>query len=177
MPHSHEHEHHHDRSCACCAHEHGHGGEEKSGSARLIWLAAAAILFLLGLLSRGAVSVSLFLAAYLAAGFGILKEAVENLVHGELFDETFLMALASIGAICIGEYGEAAAVMLLFQLGEFLQDKAVDSSRDAIRALMDIRPDTANLFENGNVREVHAAEVRVGDLIEVHAGERIPLDG
>lgn len=177
MPHSHEHEHHHDRSCACCAHEHGHGGEEKSGSARLVWLAAAAILFLLGLLSRGAVSVSLFLAAYLAAGFGILKEAVENLVHGELFDETFLMALASIGAICIGEYGEAAAVMLLFQLGEFLQDKAVDSSRDAIRALMDIRPDTANLFENGNVREVHAAEVCVGDLIEVHAGERIPLDG
>ena len=177
MPHSHEHEHHHDRGCACCAHEHGHGGEEKSGSARLVWLAAAAILFLLGLLSRGAVSVSLFLAAYLAAGFGILKEAVENLVHGELFDETFLMALASIGAICIGEYGEAAAVMLLFQLGEFLQDKAVDSSRDAIRALMDIRPDTANLFENGSVREVHAAEVRVGDLIEVHAGERIPLDG
>ena len=177
MPHSHEHEHHHDRGCACCAHEHGHGGEEKSGSARLVWLAAAAILFLLGLLSRGAVSVSLFLAAYLAAGFGILKEAVENLVHGELFDETFLMALASIGAICIGEYGEAAAVMLLFQLGEFLQDKAVDSSRDAIRALMDIRPDTANLFENGNVREVHAAEVCVGDLIEVHAGERIPLDG
>lgn len=177
MPHSHEHEHHHDRGCACCAHEHGHGGEEKSGSTRLIWLAAAAILFLLGLLSRGAVSVSLFLAAYLAAGFGILKEAVENLVHGELFDETFLMALASIGAICIGEYGEAAAVMLLFQLGEFLQDKAVDSSRDAIRALMDIRPDTANLFENGSVREVHAAEVRVGDLIEVHAGERIPLDG
>lgn len=177
MPHSHEHEHHHDRGCACCAHEHGHGGEEKSGSARLIWLAAAAILFLLGLLSRGAVSVSLFLAAYLAAGFGILKEAVENLVHGELFDETFLMALASIGAICIGEYGEAAAVMLLFQLGEFLQDKAVGSSRDAIRALMDIRPDTANLFENGNVREVHAAEVCVGDLIEVHAGERIPLDG
>ncbi|MGM9573897.1 MAG: heavy metal translocating P-type ATPase [Hominicoprocola sp.] len=177
MPHSHEHEHHHDRGCACCAHEHGHGGEEKSGSARLVWLAAAVILFLLGMLSRGAVSVSLFLAAYLAAGFGILKEAAENLVHGELFDETFLMALASIGAVCIGEYGEAAAVMILFQLGEFLQDKAVDSSRGAIRALMDIRPDTANLFENGNVREVHAAEVRVGDLIEVHAGERIPLDG
>ena len=177
MPHSHEHEHHHDRGCACCAHEHGHGGEEKSGSARLVWLAAAVVLFLLGMLSRGAVSVSLFLAAYLAAGLSILKEAAENLVHGELFDETFLMALASIGAVCIGEYGEAAAVMILFQLGEFLQDKAVDSSRGAIRALMDIRPDTANLFENGNVREVHAAEVRVGDLIEVHAGERIPLDG
>lgn len=177
MPHSHEHEHHYDRGCACCAHEHGHGREEESGSARLVWLAAAVVLFLLGMLSRGAVSVSLFLAAYLAAGLSILKEAAENLVHGELFDETFLMALASIGAVCIGEYGEAAAVMILFQLGEFLQDKAVDSSRGAIRALMDIRPDTANLFENGNVREVHAAEVRVGDLIEVHAGERIPLDG
>lgn len=177
MPHSHEHEHHYDRGCACCAHEHGHGREEESGSARLVWLAAAVVLFLLGMLSRGALSVSLFLAAYLAAGLSILKEAAENLVHGELFDETFLMALASIGAVCIGEYGEAAAVMILFQLGEFLQDKAVDSSRGAIRALMDIRPDTANLFENGNVREVHAAEVRVGDLIEVHAGERIPLDG
>ena len=159
------------------AHEqhHEHGGE--NGNRALYLIGAAAILFALGLLTDGALHVSALLLSYLLVGFGVLKEAVENLLHGELFDETFLMALASIGAICIGEYGEAAAVMLLYQLGEFLQDKAVDFSRDSIRALMDIRPDTANLVENGNIRTVPASEVMVGAQIEVHAGERIPLDG
>ncbi len=158
-------------------HHHEHGGEEGSGL-RLIWITVSALMFLLGLFSKGSVtSTSFFLVAYLSVGWSILKEAVENIVHGELFDENFLMALASIGAICIGEYSEAAAVMLLYQLGELLQDKAVDSSRDSIRALMDIRPDTARLVENGAAQEVPAAEIAVGACIEVHAGERIPLDG
>lgn len=161
MPHSHEH--------------HEHGGEE--GSRALLLIGAAAVLFALGLLTDGALSIAAFVVSYLLVGFGVLKEAVENMLHGELFDENFLMALASIGAICIGEYAEAAAVMILYQIGEFLQDKAVDSSRDSIRALMDIRPDTANLVEDGKVRTVPASEVTVGALIEVHAGERIPLDG
>lgn len=159
-------------------HHHEHGGEEENCLLRLIWIAVSALMFLMGFLSRSSVlSVSFFLVAYLCVGWSVLKEAVENIVHGELFDETFLMTLASIGAICIGEYEEAAAVMILYQLGEFLQDKAVDSSRDSIRALMDLRPDTVNLFENGDIRETDPSEVRVGDLIEVHAGERIPLDG
>lgn len=182
---AHEHIHKHEGGCSCCSahehsHEHGHehGGEEENSLLRLVWIAAAAILFLLGFLSKGSAwSIALFLASYLCVGWSVLKEAVENIVHGELFDETFLMALASIGAIGIGEYGEAAAVMILYQFGEFLQDKAVDSSRDAIRALMDIRPDTANLYEDGNLRQVNASEVNVGDRIEVHVGERIPLDG
>ena len=161
MAHSHEH------------HEHG----EEEGNGALLLIGAATILFALGLLTDGALHVVALLMSYLLVGFGVLKEAVENILHGELFDETFLMALASIGAISIGEYGEAAAVMILYQLGEFLQDKAVDSSRDSIRALMDIRPDTANLVEDGNVRTVPASEVLVGARIEVHAGERIPLDG
>ena len=161
MPHSHEH--------------HEHGGEEWNGA--LLFIGVAGALFVAGLLTNGIISVAAYLASYLLVGFGVLKEAAENILHGELFDENFLMSLASIGAIGIGEYGEAAAVMILYQLGEFLQDKAVDSSRDSIRALMDIRPDTANLVENGRVRTVPASEVPVGAEIEVHAGERIPLDG
>lgn len=158
------------------AHEHHeHGGEE--GNRALLLIGAAAVLFALGLLTHDALHVAAFVLSYLLVGFGVLKEAVENILHGELFDESFLMALASIGAICIGEYAEAAAVMILYQLGECLQDKAVDSSRDSIRALMDIRPDTANLVESGSIRTVPASEVTVGALIEVHAGERIPLDG
>lgn len=158
------------------AHNHHEHGEE-NGKRPLLLIGAAAILFALGLLTDGTLHVAALVLSYLLVGFGVLKEAVENILHGELFDETFLMALASIGAICIGECGEAAAVMLLYQLGEFLQDKAVDSSRDSIRALMDIRPDTANLVEGGNVRTVAASEVTVGAQIEVHAGERIALDG
>ena len=154
---------------------HEHGGEE--GNRALLLVGIAGALFAAGLLTDGALSVAAYLASYLLVGFGVLKEAAENILHGELFDENFLMALASIGAICIGEYAEAAAVMILYQLGEFLQDKAVDSSRDSIRALMDIRPDTANLVGDGNVCTVPASEVTVGALVEVHAGERIPLDG
>ena len=158
------------------AHNHHEHGEE-NGKRPLLLIGAAAILFALGLLTDGTLYVAALVLSYLLVGFGVLKEAVENILHGELFDENFLMSLASIGAIGIGEYGEAAAVMILYQLGEFLQDKAVDSSRDSIRALMDIRPDTANLVENGRVRTVPASEVPVGAEIEVHAGERIPLDG
>ena len=158
------------------AHNHHEHGEE-NGKRPLLLIGAAAILFALGLLTDGTLYVAALVLSYLLVGFGVLKEAVENILHGELFDENFLMALASIGAIAICEYGEAAAVMILYQLGEFLQDRAVDSSRASIRALMDIRPDTANLVENGRVRTVPASEVPVGAEIEVHAGERIPLDG
>lgn len=158
------------------AHEHHeHSGE--TGNRALLFIGAAAVLFALGLLADGELSIAAFAISYLLVGFSVLKEAVENVLHGEWFDENFLMTLASIGAISIGEYGEAAAVMALYQLGEFLQDKAVDSSRNSIRALMDIRPDTANLVESGSIRTVPASEVTVGAQIEVHAGERIPLDG
>ena len=154
---------------------HEHGREEEKRV--LLLIGAAVVLFAVGLLTGGVLSVAAFLLSFLLVGYNVLKEAVENALHGKLFDENFLMALAGIGAICIGEYGEAAAVMILYQLGEFLQDKAVDSSRDSIRALMDMRPDTANLVEDGNIRTVFASEVTVGALLEVRAGERIPLDG
>lgn len=179
--HEHADEHHHDHGCSCGhghGHEHGreHGGEE-GGRGRLIAICAASALFLAGLLAGGTPRLILFAAAYLLVGFDVLREAAENILHGEVFDEAFLMAVASIGAICLGEYAEAAAVMILYQLGEFLQDKAVDASRDSIRSLMDVRPDTANLVENGTVTEVRAEQVPVGAVIRVHAGESIPLDG
>ena len=159
------------------AHEHHHKHSTENENRALPLIGIAAVLFAAGLLTDGIFSVAAYLASYLLVGSGVLKEAAENVLHGELFDENFLMALASICAIGIGEYSEAAAVMILYQLGEFLQDKAVDSSRESIRALMDIRPDTANLVEDGNVRTVPASEVAVGAHIEIRAGERIPLDG
>ena len=157
------------------AHTHGEEHEEEHGAA--VRLAASAALFVVGLLFSGAPRIVLLLGAYLVAGFPVLKEAGENIVHGEVFDESFLMALASLGAVAIGEYSEAAAVMLLYQLGELLQERAVDSSRRAIRALMDVRPDHANVVSAHGIETVPAQEVAVGAEIEVRAGERVPLDG
>lgn len=114
------------------------------------------------------------IAAYLLVGWPVLKEAVEHILHGQVFDENFLMTIASLGAFAIGESAEAVAVMLLYQVGEFLQDKAVDSSRDSIKALLAIRPDIAHL-KNGE--KIAAKDAEVGTVIIVRPGERIPLDG
>lgn len=166
--HCHEHEHHH---------EHEHGGEERS-TLSLVLLALSAVLLAVALIwLDGTPQLMVCIAAYLLAGWSVLKEAAENILHGEIFDENFLMAVASIGAFCIGEYPEAAAVMLLYQIGELLQDKAVDSSRDSIKALVNIRPDSANLVTADGVKAVEAKDVLVGAQILVRPGERIPLDG
>ncbi len=116
------------------------------------------------------------LAAYLVIGFPIIKEAVENLFHGQVFDENFLMTVASVGAIAIGEYSEALMVMTLYRIGEYLQDRAVDKSRRAITELIDIRPDYANIPDNHDLKKVDPSEIKVGDTIVVLPGERIPAD-
>ncbi|MBQ0038134.1 MAG: cadmium-translocating P-type ATPase [Clostridiales bacterium] len=165
-------------SCHCHEHnQHEHGGEAVSRLA-LFCMAVSAVLLLLSIfLLQGKAQLASCIIAYLLTGWKVLKEAAENMLRGELFDENFLMAVASIGAFCIGEYPEAVAVMLLYSIGELLQDRAVDSSRDAISALINVRPDHANLItENGTV-QVEAASVRVGAHILVCPGERIPLDG
>lgn len=158
------------------AHEHHqeHGGKENSP---LLKIAASAVLFAVGLFLDGTANMICFLLSYTIVGYEVLFGAARNIAHGELFDETFLMALASFGAIAIGEYAEAAAVMILYELGEYLQDKAVDSSRDSIRTLMDIRPDSARIVKEGETCEIAAKEVALGAIVEVRAGERIPLDG
>lgn len=151
--------------------------EEKEGS-RLPQIIVSAVLFLISLLIlKGIPQLIVYIAAYLTVGFTVWKEAFESIGKGLWFDENFLMAIASLGAFFIGEYPEAVAVILLYEIGELLQDRAVDSSRKSIEALVNIRPDCANLISGNDVREVKAQEVAVGDLLLVRPGDRIPLDG
>ncbi len=140
----------------------------------------SAILFILALtlnLGNELINNVLFVIAYLIVGFEVLKEAFENIFHGEIFDENFLMGIATLGAFAIGEFPEAVAVMLFYQLGELFQDEAVDKSRKSIATLMDIRPDIANVVRNDEVCEVSPEAVNIGEVILVKPGEKVPLDG
>ena len=118
-----------------------------------------------------------FLISYFVVGFNILKKAFRNIFRGKLFDENFLMSLATIGAFCVGEFPEAVAVMLFYQVGELFQSYAVDKSRKSIAELMDIRPDYANIEIDNEIKKVDPDEVKIGDIIIVKPGEKIPLDG
>ena len=119
----------------------------------------------------------IFLVPYLIVGYAPLLKAGRNILHGQIFDENFLMALATIGALALGEYPEAVAVMLFYQVGELFENVAVGRSRASIRALMEIRPDTAAVKRNGIVTVVTPEEVEAGEIIVVAPGEKIPLDG
>ena len=142
-------------------------------------IAAAALLFAaaLPLPLMGLARLAVFLLPYAVVGWDVLWRAVRNIAHGQVFDENFLMALATIGALAIGEYPEAVFVMLFYQVGEWFQSYAVNRSRTSIAALMDIRPDYANIEVDGQLQQVDPEEVSVGDAIVIKAGERIPLDG
>ncbi len=120
---------------------------------------------------------SIFLSAYFLSGWNVLKNAFKNIIKGKFFDENFLMSIATLGAIAINEMPEAVAVMVFYNIGEFFQDLAVNRSRRSIKALLEIRPDKANLKLNGNIEEVSPDEVVPGQLIIVKPGEKIPLDG
>ena len=119
----------------------------------------------------------IFILSYIIVGFEILRKAVRNIFRGKVFDENFLMAIATIGAFAIGEFPEAVAVMLFYQIGELFQSYAVDKSRKSIASLMDIRPDYANAYRNGNLEKVDPDEVQIGETIVIKPGEKVPLDG
>lgn len=186
--HNHDHPHAHNHTPS---HSHSHGAQEEdhhghthavdgSGISRKLWrlgggTAIAALAWFAPL--NEAARLALFLAAYLLIGGDVVWQAVRNLVRGQLFDEFFLMSLATVGAFAIGEYPEGVAVMLFYQIGELFQGIAVNRSRRSITALMDIRPEYANLKVGPEVRRVAPDEVAAGDLIEVRPGERVPLDG
>ncbi len=119
----------------------------------------------------------LYIIAYLIVGFEIVLEAIENIFKGKIFDENFLMSIATIGAFAIGEFPEAVAVMLFYQVGELFQSYAVDKSRKSIVSLMDIRPDYANVKRNNEISKINPEEVKIGETIIVKPGEKIPLDG
>lgn len=118
-----------------------------------------------------------YAVAYLIVGYPVLREAFGQLRQGEFFNEFMLMGVATIGAFCIGEYPEGVAVMLFYSIGEAFQDRAVGNAQRNIKALLDVRPETATVIRNGQPETVHPETVNVGELIEIKAGERVPLDG
>ena len=129
-------------------------------------------------------TLAVYLVPYFIIGYDVLLKAVRNILHGQVFDENFLMAIATVGAVCIGffpntepQYAEAVFVMLFYQTGELFQSIAVGKSRRSITALMDIRPDVAFIERDGALTEVDPEEVKVGDVITVRPGDRVPLDG
>ena len=140
---------------------------------------ASAVLFAVALLlpTEGWLRLFTFLIPYAVIAWDVLWRAGRNIAHGQVFDENFLMSLATVGALATGEYPEAVFVMLFYQVGELFQSYAVDQSRKSITSLMDIRPDYANIEVDGQLRQVDPEDVAVGDTIVIKAGERIPLDG
>ncbi len=197
--HEHEHHHHehhqehHEHGCSCgCGHSHHHHHEHGEGGmkAKIVNIVLAVVLLI------GAVIVEkncglptwqvllVYLIPYILVGHETLGEAVEGIMHGDVFNENFLMAIATIGALCIGffpgaetEFPEAVFVMLFFQVGELFEGYAEGKSRTSISHLMDIRPDTANVVRDGKVETVSPDTVRIGETIMVKRGEKIPLDG
>ncbi len=202
--HGHHHDHHEHDGCSCgCGHEHGHhhhdhehghehGEEHELTVKQLIF---AAVMFVLGLviehlpvenwlpdvakidLIHEAVCMVLYFIAFMITGKDIVIGAVSNLIHGELMDESFLMSVAAIGAILLGEYEEAVAIMILYQVGEKFEDYAVDKSRDSIEEIAKLRPDHATVKVGAETREVDPEEVETDSVIIVKPGDRIPIDG
>lgn len=165
---------HHDHG-----HVHGHDHEEGEEHHSLALIGVGAVLFVAGLLlPEGLWRWAALIAAYVVAGGEVLLRAAKNILRGQVFDENFLMAVASLGAMLMGETTEAVAVMLFYQIGEWFQDRAVDKSRASIAQLMDIRPDHANhVLADGSVEVVPPQSLKAGDILLVKPGERIPLDG
>lgn len=163
-------------SCSCSdGHSHNHELSKRDN----IMLAISGILFILGLILRLPKEIELlfFLISYIIAGGGIVLTAIKNISKGQVFDENFLMSIATIGAFIVGEYAEGAAVMIFYRIGEYFQGLAVARSTRSIESLMDIRSDEANLVVDGSVRRVAAKAVSIGDTIVIKPGEKIPLDG
>ena len=145
----------------------------------LMRILASAALFVIALLipAKGWLKLVIFLVPYLLVGYKVLIKAGKNILHGQVFDENFLMCVATIGAFVLGEYLEAVAVMLFYQIGELFEDYSVGRSRRSIADLMDIRPEVARVERDGNEVEVDPEEVQIGETIVVRPGDRVPLDG
>lgn len=169
------------------SHEHGHSHEIKENNESVLgyikdnlMLIIGAVIYIIALLYKGnenLLSVLLFVASYLVIGGEVIWIAIKNISRGEIFDENFLMSIATLGAFFIGEYPEAVAVMLFYQIGEMFQGYAVGKSRKSISSLMNIRADYANVLRNGEEAKVDPQNVSIDEVIIIKPGERIPLDG
>lgn len=157
-------------------HHHKHSVNEKL---QIIKIGLSIVIFLIAVLMNTSENIRFifFLIAYLISGGDVLLKAIKNIIKGQVFDENFLMGLATFGAFAIKEYPEAVMVMILYQIGEFLQDKAVEKSRKSISELMNIRPDYANLETENGIIKKNPTDIKIGNIIIVKAGEKIPLDG
>lgn len=190
----HHHDHDHGEECGCGEHHHDHEHEEikpkkvekpkekKEINKDLIKIIIGVIVYAFGIYemavgNTGTFGVVVFLAAYILIGGDVLLKSAKNLFRGQVMDENFLMSIATIGAIAIGEHSEAVGVMLFYKIGEYLQQKAVGQSRKSISALMEIKAEFANLVQGGKIIQVDPEEVEVGDVIVVKPGEKVPLDG
>ena len=191
----HHHDHDHGEECGCGEHHHhDHDHEEikpkkvekpkekKEINKDLIKIIIGVFVYAFGIYemavgNTGTFGVVVFLAAYILIGGDVLLKAAKNLFRGQVMDENFLMSIATIGAIAIGEHSEAVGVMLFYKIGEYLQQKAVGQSRKSISALMEIKAEFANLVQGGKIIQVDPEEVEVGDVIVVKPGEKVPLDG
>ncbi len=187
--HHEEHQHHEHHEHECCEHGHEHH-HEHSLKGQIIKIVVTVLLLIAAVVVEKTCGLKnwqlllVYLVPYLFIGFDTLKEAAEGLVHGEAFNEHFLMSIATIGALCIGflpgaetQYPEAVFVMLFFQIGELFEGYAEGKSREGIAHLMDIRPDTANVERNGKMETVSPEQVEVGEIIIIKPGEKVPLDG
>ncbi len=144
---------------------------------QLIMIIISIILLIIAFLVNDKLSIIFFLLSYIIVGYKIIYKAFRNIIRGKVFDENFLMTIATLGAFFINEIPEAVTVMLFYQIGEFFQDYAVNKSRKSISSLMDIRPDYANVVKGKDTVKVNPSEVKIGDIIVVKPGEKIPLDG
>ena len=178
------HHRHHNESHKSHAHRHAHGHHDHP-NVGLTSIIISGILLLIGVFLEpklhgtpyAFMEYIVFITAYLLVGGKVLRAAMANLLHGQVFDEFFLMSVATLGAIAIHQLPEAVSVMLFFAVGEYLQDLALDKSRKAIASLVDIRPDTASLKVGPDIQVVHPDDVNIGDIIIIKPGERVPLDG
>ncbi len=176
--HNHEHDHGHSHN-----HDHGHTHDHGDGKKQLIMLLIGAAIFVLGMVLENAFTINesvllgIFIVGYIILGSSVVLQALKNITRGQIFDENFLMTIATIGAFIIGDAAEAVGVMLFFQIGEYFQGLAVRRSKKSITDLMDIRPDFANVKRNGEIIKVSPDAVEIGDIIVVKPGEKIPLDG
>lgn len=177
-----EHEHHHHDDGCGCGHNHEHGGEVNKGEFAFKVICGG-ILLVIGYILEEFTDINsyipliCFAISYLIVGFNIIKEAVEGVIHGNIFNENLLMGIASIGAFAIGEYIEGCAVVLLYTIGEFLQDLAVGKSRKSISDMIEMKPQSVTVIRNGKNVEVKPEDVKVGEEFIVNPGQKIDLDG
>lgn len=157
---------------------HSHTHEKKNRTREVLEIFVSLVLFILSfIISADVPKLIISLLAFAVAGYGVVISAVRNLLKGEAFDETLLMTIASVGALCIGDVREGAAVMIFFRVGELFQDIAVERSRKSITSLLSLKSDTVNIKVGNEIKEIETEKVQVGDIMVVRAGERVPIDG